>query len=167
MNLPCQNHGYLVAHLAKDCKMHRATVAAMTLSRGTPRGDNRRRKGHSKQTLKRVMTICAHTGIQADSGHTLAVWEAHAMAPATMTRLPWSEHPITFDVSDQLEHSVDVGRFPLVVSAFLETIRTTKIFMDGGSDSNLIYWDTFERLKISTDKLIPLGGPITKIVPGR
>ena len=72
--------------------------------------------------------------------------------PTTMTRLPWSEHPITFDESDQPEHSVDVGRFPLVVSAVLETVHATKIFMDGQSDSNLIYWDIFERLKIGTDK---------------
>ena len=113
------------------------------------------------------MTICAHTGIQADLGHTLAVREAHAMAPATMTRLPWSEHPITFDKSDQPEHSVDVGRFPLVVNVVLEIVHATKIFMDGGSDSNMIYWDTFDRLKIGIDKLHPPRGPITKIVPGR
>ena len=128
-----------MAHLAKDCKMYRATAAASTLSRGTPRGDNRRRKGHSKQTLKRVMTIHAHTGIRLDFGHTPAVREAYATTPATTTRLPWSAHPITFGESDQPEHLVDVGRSPLVVSAVLETIRATKIFMDGGSDSNLIY----------------------------
>jgi hypothetical protein len=56
-----------------------------------------------------------------------------------MARLPWSEHLITLDEGDQPEHSVDVGRFPLVVSAVLETICATKIFMDGGSDFNLIY----------------------------
>jgi hypothetical protein len=74
------------------------------------------------------------------------------------TWLPWSEHPVTFDESDQPKHSVDVGRFPLVISAVLKTIRATKIFMDKGSDYNLIYWDTFERLKISTDKLRPPRG---------
>ena len=89
------------------------------------------------------------------------------MAPAMTTRLPWSEHPITFNESDQPEHSVDVGRFPLVVTIVLETICATKIFMDAGSDSNLIYWDTFERLKIGTDKLHAPRGPITRIVPGR
>ena len=75
-----------------------------------------------------------------------------------MTQLPWSE---------QLEHSVDVGRFPLVVSVVLETVHATKIFLEGGSDSNMIYWDTFKRLKIGTDKLRPPRGPITEIVPGR
>jgi len=39
--------------------------------------------------------------------------------------------------------------------------------MDGGSDSNLIYCGTFERLKIGTDKLCPLRGLITGLVPGR
>ena len=84
-----------------------------------------------------------------------------------MTRLPWSVHSIAFDESDQPEHSVDVGRFPLVVSIVLETVHATKIFMDGGSDSNLIYWDIFERIKIDTDKLRPPRGLITEIVLGR
>ena len=39
--------------------------------------------------------------------------------------------------------------------------------MDGGSDSNLIYWDTFERLRIGTDKLRLPRGSMTGIVPGR
>ena len=54
-----------------------------------------------------------------------------------------------------------------MVSEVLEAIRTTKIFMDGGSDSNLIYWDTFKRLKIGMDKLCSLKGMLTEIVPGR
>jgi hypothetical protein len=62
---------------------------------------------------------------------------------------------------------VDVERFLLVVSTVLETVLTTKVFMDGGSDSNLMYWDTFEKLKISVDKLHPAKGPITRIMPGR
>ena len=86
------------------------------------------------------------------------------MMLVAMTRLHWLEYPITFDESDQPKHSVDVVRFPLVISVVLETIRATKIFMDGGSDSNLIYWDTFERLKIGIDKLRPPRGPITGIV---
>jgi hypothetical protein len=49
----------------------------------------------------------------------------------------------------------------------LETIHATKVFMVGGSDSNLIYWDTFKKLKIGTDKLCPPRGSITEIVPGR
>jgi hypothetical protein len=147
MNLPCHNHGYPMAHLVKDCKMYCAIAAMATLSRGTPQGDNRRRKGRSKQTLKRVMSICAHTGIRSDSGHTPVVREAYAAAPVMMTRLPWSEHPITFDESDQPKHSVDVDRFPLVVSAVLKIVCATKIFMDGESDSNMIYWDTFKKTK--------------------
>jgi hypothetical protein len=94
------------------------------------------------------------------------VREAYAMAPTMTTRLPWSEHLITFN-EDQPEHSIDISRFPLVVSTILKTVRATKIIMDGGSDSNLIYWDTFKRLKIGIDKLCPLRVPITRIVPGR
>jgi hypothetical protein len=73
------------------------------------------------------MTIRAHTRTRSDLGRAPAIWEAHAVA---MTWLPWSEHTVTFDESDQPEHSVDVGRFPLVISAVLETVCATKIFMD-------------------------------------
>jgi xanthine/CO dehydrogenase XdhC/CoxF family maturation factor len=97
MNLPCQNHGYLVAHLARDYKMYRVTATAATLPRGTPREDSRWRKGHSKQTLKRVMTIRAHTRIWSDSGRTPAIRENHVAVPTATAWLPWSEHPITFD----------------------------------------------------------------------
>ena len=113
------------------------------------------------------MTICAHTGIRSDSGCMPTIREAHVMVPTAMARLPWSEHPITFDESDQPEHSVDVDRFPLIVNAVLEIVHATMVFMDGGSDSNLIYCGTFERLKIGTDKLCPLRGLITGLVPGR
>jgi hypothetical protein len=54
-----------------------------------------------------------------------------------------------------------------VVSAVLETVRAAKIFMDGGSDFNLIYWGTFKRLKIGIDKLRPPRDPITRIVSGK
>jgi len=43
------------------------------------------------------MTIQAHTRTRPDSGYLPAVQEAHIVAPAMMTRLPWSEHPITFN----------------------------------------------------------------------
>ena len=110
------------------------------------------------------MTICAHTRTQSDSGHTPTVQEAHITVLVATTRLPWLEHLITFDESDQPEHSVDGGKFPLIVCVVLETVHATKIFMDGGSDSNLIYWDTFKKLKINIDKLCPPRGPITGIV---
>jgi hypothetical protein len=113
------------------------------------------------------MTISTRTRTQSDSGYESDVWEPHDAEPATKARLPWSEHPITFDESDQPEHLVDVRRFPLIVSTVLGTILAMKVFMDGGSDSNLIYWDTFKKLKISVNKLRPTKGPITRIVPRR
>jgi hypothetical protein len=100
MNLPCQNHGYPLSHLTREYKMYRVIVAVATLPWGTPREDSRWCKGHSKQTLKQVMTIRAHTRIWSDSGRKLAVQENHVMVPAATAWLPWSEHPITFDESD-------------------------------------------------------------------
>jgi hypothetical protein len=42
---------------------------------------------------------------------------------------------------------------PLGGSAVIETVRVSKIFMGRGSNINLLYWDTFERLKIGIDRL--------------
>ena len=93
-----------MAHLTKDCKMYSTTAAVATPLWSTPRGDNRWRKGHSKQTLIKVMSIRAHTGTWSDLGHAPAIWEAYATATTMMTRLPWLEHLITFDENDQPEH---------------------------------------------------------------
>lgn len=82
-------------------------------------------------------------------------------------RLPWLEYLITFDVSDQPDPLVDVGRFLLMVTTVIESIHATKVFMDRGSDSNLLYWDTFKRLKISTNRLCPMNGLISGVVPGQ
>jgi hypothetical protein len=71
------------------------------------------------------MTIHAH-GIQSDTGHLPVNREAHTTAPVTTTWLPWSEHPITFDESDQPKHSVNVGKFPLVISTILKTVAPPK-----------------------------------------
>jgi hypothetical protein len=39
-------------------------------------------------------------------------------------------------------------RFPLIVDSMVGMTRLTKALMDGGSDLNLMYLDTFEELEL-------------------
>jgi hypothetical protein len=54
-----------------------------------------------------------------------------------------------------------------VVSAVVGGINMTKVFMDGGSDINILYKDAFEKLNIETSKLLPPHSPFHGIVPKR
>ena len=48
---------------------------------------------------------------------------------------------------------VEVGRFPLVVTAVIENTRVTKILMDGGNGINILYKDAFDKLNMGIRKL--------------
>lgn len=137
-------------------------------SKWEPHNKNKhRREEYSGQAPEGVMVIFSRTEARSNLGyHPPFRWEIYAKLPAATSRLPWLENSITFDRSDQPKHLVDIGRFPLVVSTVIETVRATKVFMHGGTDFNLLYWDTFKRLKIGIDKLCPVKGLITGVVLG-
>jgi hypothetical protein len=66
---------------------------------------------------------------------------------ATPLYLRWSEWSITFDRTNHPDQVVKAGRFHLVVSAVIETVRMTKILMDEGNGINILYKDAFDKLK--------------------
>jgi hypothetical protein len=77
----------------------------------------------------------------------------NAMNPATPEYLRWSESPITFDQIDHPDCVPKLGRFPLIVNSLVGTIGFTKALMDGDSNLNLMYLDTFEGLGLAQDQL--------------
>jgi len=77
------------------------------------------------------------------------------------------KRPITFDKSDHPDHVIEVGRFPLVVTAMINIVRMMKILMDGGSGINILCRDAFDRLKIDVGKLHASQSPFHGIMPGR
>ena len=88
-------------------------------------------------------------------------------ALAALQYLGWSEWPITFDRTNHPNLVVEVGRFPLVISVVIETMRMTKILMDGGSGINILYKDAFNRPNMDIRKLHMSESPFHSIVPGR
>jgi hypothetical protein len=70
----------------------------------------------------------------------------NAVNPATLEYLQWSESLITFDRTDHLNCVSKPKRFSLIVDLLVRMTRLTKALMDGDSDLNLMYLDTFEVL---------------------
>jgi hypothetical protein len=97
----------------------------------------------------------------------LTYQDVNGTAPATLVYLCWSERPITFDRSDHPDHVVKAGQFLLVISPMIENVRKTKVLMDCGSDINILYKDTFDKLKIDLRKLHVYVAPFHRVVPGR
>jgi hypothetical protein len=61
---------------------------------------------------------------------------------------------------------VKAGRFHLVVSAVIETVRMTKILMDEGNGINILYKDAFDKLNVDIRKLHASQSPFHSIVLG-
>jgi hypothetical protein len=61
---------------------------------------------------------------------------------------------------------VEAGRFPLVVSAVVESVKMTRVLMDGGNDINILYKDSFKKLNIGSCKLRPSHSTFYRIVLG-
>ena len=78
-----------------------------------------------------------------------------ATAPIVLVYLRWSERLITFNRDDHPDHVIEVGRFPLVVSAVVGGVKMTKFLMDEGSGINILYKGAFEKLNIKASKLCP------------
>jgi hypothetical protein len=73
--------------------------------------------------------------------------------PATTKYLHWSEQPIEFSRDD---HPITVprpGNAPLVLKAQIGTYDINRIFMDAGSEINLIYAKTLRAMHISLEFL--------------
>jgi hypothetical protein len=80
--------------------------------------------------------------------------------------LYWSEQPIEFSRED---HPIIVprsGNAPLVLKAQIEGYNIDKVFMDAGSDINLIYAKTLRVMHISLEFLKHKKCSLHGIVPG-
>jgi hypothetical protein len=62
---------------------------------------------------------------------------------AALVYLDWSDKSITFDQGDHPDCVLSLGRYPLVVDPVIGNARLTKVLMDGGSNLNIIYAETW------------------------
>jgi hypothetical protein len=81
------------------------------------------------------------------------VFHAEHAPPASPEYLNWSDHPIGFDRSDYPPKIPRPGHHALVLEAQIGGFTSKKVFMDGGSNLNLIYPDTLRKIKILMNNL--------------
>ncbi|XP_026416487.1 uncharacterized protein LOC113311917 [Papaver somniferum] len=72
----------------------------------------------------------------------------------TLPMEPWMMHPITFSAKDVPSNGQAHGD-PLVVTLLIEELGVKRILMDSGSSVEVLFYDTFKRMELSDDVLIP------------
>jgi hypothetical protein len=91
---------------------------------------------------------------------------AVTLPPVTTEYLHWSEQPIEFNRED---HPIIVprpGNASLVLKAHIGGYDVERVFMDAGSEINLIYVKTLRAMHISSEFLKPTDCSFHRIVPG-
>ena len=88
------------------------------------------------------------------------------MEPAVPQWLRWSEQPITWSRADHPPRIDDPGQLALVVAPQVGGYTLNKVLMDGGSNINILYYDTFKRMKLQDRQFIPTETIFHGIVKG-
>ena len=95
--------------------------------------------------------------------------EVHAVASSTPEFMHWSEKPISWSRADLPKVMSSPGSYALVLDATLATerraARFSKDLIDGGSNINILYRDTMEKLGIKQKQLLPSRTIFHGIVP--
>ncbi|KAM0877206.1 hypothetical protein ACQ4PT_035650 [Festuca glaucescens] len=82
--------------------------------------------------------------------------EIAAVQPSTNApRLKWSQYKISFDANDHPKSTRTVGTIPLVCTPTINNIAVTKTLIDGGAGLNVISVETFEKMQVPYDRLMP------------
>ena len=66
-----------------------------------------------------------------------------------------SQCPITFDSTDHPKSTSTVGTIPLVCTTTINNIVVSKMLIDGGAGLNVISVETFEKLQMPYERLMP------------
>ena len=91
----------------------------------------------------------------------------HATVPPVPQYLNWSEQPIIWSRQDHPELVPCPGKFALVVTPQVKGYVLSKTLMDGGSSINILYYETFKRMKLPENLIQPSSVTFHGIVPGR
>lgn len=84
--------------------------------------------------------------------------EVNAALPGVgaLKPLKWVGVPITFNVVDHPISAKGVGLVPLVVSPTIFNLKVTKTLVDGGAGLKVLSPETFEKMHIPFEHLMPM-----------
>jgi hypothetical protein len=92
--------------------------------------------------------------------------EVHTVELAVAQYLQWLEFLIVFDRRDHPERISHPGTYPLVVEPIVGSKHLSKLLMDGGSDLNIMYVETFDNMGIERSALHPSSALFHDIILG-
>ena len=91
----------------------------------------------------------------------------NAVEPAVPRYLRWSEQPILWSREDHPPRVDNPGQLALVVAPQVGGYKFTKVLMDGGSNINILYYDTFQRMGLTNKNLKTSNIVFHGVVPGK
>ena len=100
MNSPCQNHSFVVTHLAKDCLTYHKRVVLEAKRRTDQEGylgDRDDDKGPNVVARSSMLIFSGTQAYQDRRLQKLTHKQIYATVPATPLYLRWSERQITYD----------------------------------------------------------------------
>jgi hypothetical protein len=82
---------------------------------------------------------------------------ADAAVRAEAPSLKWSNDRISFDHEDHPRSTKSVGIIPLVCMPTINNIAIKKMLIDGGAGLNIISIDTYKKMQLPLERLMPTG----------
>jgi hypothetical protein len=164
----CPYHQGPVKHTLEECVMlwryfHKARPPA----EGGKGQDNDKKEGDKAEEFPEVhgcfMIYGGHVANASARHRKQERREVCSVKVAAPVYLDWSNKPITFDQGDHPDCVLSPGKYPLVV----DSVRLTKVLMDGGSNLNIIYAETLGLLEIDLSTIRAGVVPFHGIIPGK
>src|SRR6187399_43325 len=90
----------------------------------------------------------------------------NAIEQAVPRYLRWSEQPIMWSCEDHPPRVDNPGQLALLVAPQVGGYKFTKVLMDGGSNINILYYNTFRRMGLTDKKLRQSNTVFHGVVPG-
>lgn len=100
-------------------------------------------------------------------GSRSTTWCMDVCRNESHNHLRWSKHTITWSRADHPDHVEHPGLLALIVAPQVEGYELKKVLMDGGSSINILYWETFLRMRLKGSQLQKTSTVFHGIVPGK
>jgi hypothetical protein len=161
MDLPCQNHYFLVRHKLQECELLKHFISKPLAKKAKQEEPTKLAKQEAPteefpETTGCLMIFGGGDAYGDRRCRKVAQREVFAVEPAVPRYLRWSEFSIIFEHHDHPDMIPHPGMYPLIVEPIVGSKRLTKVLMDGGSGLNIMYIKTFDGLGIPRSAMRPI-----------
>jgi hypothetical protein len=159
----------------KDCKTFLRLQSAMDSNQGARQGGKSMSKGYQVHRLAKHLESKVYISAMIQpvpkskkvrKSISRQVNLAISSPPATIEYLRWSDQPVRFSRADHPRKVPRPGHAQMVLKVQIGGYDVGRVFMDAGSDINLIYARTLKAMCISLECLKPTDCSFHGRVPG-